>query len=216
MFRRAKDIARNLVLQRRKRMVLANGDAPAEWYDDAYATQRQYHTHWSESPYLPVWEAICERLPPAAKILEVGCGPGQLARMLMDKAEPRAYVGFDFSPVAVSLARQNVPHVRVEVADARTTNLYTSTDFGTVICTEVLEHITDDLLVLSRIPAGRQVLATVPDFDWDSHVRHFATRQEVIDRYGHMFHQLEVTEHSHSGDLTGHNGVFFLLNGIRA
>jgi len=84
-----------------------------------------------------------------------------------------------------------------------------------VVCTEVLEHIVDDVPVLERIPRGKHVLATVPDFDYVSHVRFFATAGEVRARYGFLFSSLDITEHHHAGDTNGSQGTFFLLNGVR-
>lgn len=47
---------------------------------------------------------------------------------------------------------------------------------------EVLEH-TDDEKILSFIPIAKEVILTVPDFDYPSHIRHFTTKEEVMDRY---------------------------------
>ena len=69
--------------------------------------------------------------------------------------------------------------------------------------------------MLERIPKGKQVLATVPNFDYDSHVRFFATAGEVRAWYGLLFESLDITEHHHAGDHDGSHGVFFLLNGVR-
>jgi len=199
------------------RRLIAKGGAPVSWYDDAYSESAAdaYAVHYSASEYFPVWESICERIPKDARILEVGCGPAQFARMLLDKDIPGDYVGFDFSPSAIEMAKKNLPERRVEVGDARTTDLFTSVDYDTVVCTEVLEHIVDDVPVLERIPRGKQVLATVPDFDYVSHVRFFANAGEVRARYGSLFSSLEISEHYHSGDSDGSRGTFFLLNGVR-
>ena len=104
---------------------------------------------------------------------------------------------------------------RVEFADARTTDLFTSVHYDTILCTEVLEHVVDDVSVLERIPKGKQVLATVPNFDYESHVRFFANVGEVRDRYGSLFEFLDITEHYHTGDRDGSGGIFFLMNGLR-
>ena len=197
--------------------MIAKGGAPARWYDDAYSdlTEDVYTVPYSESKYLPVWESICERIPQGARILEVGCGPAQFGHMMFDRGIPGDYVGFDFSPGAIEMAKKNLPGRRVEVGDARTTDLFTSVGYDTVVCTEVLEHIVDDVPVLERIPRGKHVLATVPDFDYVSHVRFFANAGEVRARYGSLFSSLEISEHYHAGDTDGSHGTFFLLNGVR-
>lgn len=202
-------------MRRRKKKILADGDATANWYDDAYTNGAPYQVHWSDSHYLPVWEAICERVPQGAHIFEVGCGPAQLAQMLFDKGIPATYVGFDFSPTAVEMAQRNVPGQRFEVADAHTTDLFTTVDYDTVICTEVLEHITEDVAVVKRIPSGKRLLGTVPDFDADTHVRWFKDADEVRERYGDLFEdKLEISTYWHAGQTDGRYGTFFLMNGI--
>ncbi len=214
MFQRAKSLVSQEIRRRQREKLKARG-APASWYDDAYAAVDEYTKPYSESRYLPVWEAICERIPRGASVLEVGCGPAQFARMIHDRAISSSYVGFDFSRAAIELARKNLPGTRLEVADARTTDLFTSVDYDTVVCTEVLEHILDDVPIIQRIPKGKQLLATVPNFDYESHVRFFANADEVRARYGSLFESLDITEHCHAGDPDGSHGVFFLMNGVR-
>lgn len=199
----------------RKRRALAGGDAPAEWYDEAYSAEESYKIHWSESQYLLVWQAISDRLPEGSRVLEVGCGPGQMAHMLLDQGKIASYVGFDFSAKAIDLARGLLPEQRFEVADAHTADLFETVDYDTVLCTEVLEHITEDISVIERIPAGKRVLATVPDFDYTTHVRFFKDVAEVRARYGPHFAELEITTHLHANDPQGRKGTFFLMNGVR-
>lgn len=216
MLQRAREAVAIRLRKARKRRLVAAGGAPANYYDEAYGgTVAEYTVHYSESRYLPLWEAISTRIEQGARILEIGCGPAQLATLLFDHGLPGAYVGFDFSPAAIALARQNLPEQRFEVGDARTSQLVTGPDYDVIICTEVLEHIVDDILVLERIPAGRQVLATVPNFDYESHVRFFHDVGEVQARYSHLFSELEISEHFHAGDQDGSEGVFFLMNGRR-
>jgi len=217
MLQSAKNVVAQQIRKRQKRRMIAKGGAPARWYDDAYSdlTEDVYAVPYSESKYLPVWESICECIPQGARILEVGCGPAQFAHMMFDRGIPGDYVGFDFSPGAIEMAKKNLPGRRVEVGDARTTDLFTSVGYDTVVCTEVLEHIVDDVPVLERIPRGKHVLATVPDFDYVSHVRFFANAGEVRARYGSLFSSLEISEHHHAGDTDGSHGTFFLLNGVR-
>ena len=51
-----------------------------------------------------------------------------------------------------------------------------------VFC-EVLEHITEDFAVLSKVPAGCRVIITVPTMDSESHVRHFPRQEDAVLRY---------------------------------
>lgn len=185
------------------------GGARAEWYDHIYGTSEMYQLHYTDSRYLPIWEAICARIDNGATVVEIGCGSGQLAEMLEERRRV-AYTGFDFSNQAIAIAKSKGIAGSVEVADARTTPLLLRpADF--VICTEVLEHIQDDLTVLQRVPSGRRVIATVPDFESETHVRWFDSEAAVVQRYGHLFENLTVSTMT----LPGVNGRFFLMDGHR-
>lgn len=213
---RAKNLVAKRIATARKKRLVASGGAPPEWYDDVYSNEPdEYVNHYSKSRYLPVWEAICERVPDHAGVLEAGCGPAQLAEMMIDRGVISNYVGFDFSPAAIVLAKKHLPGQRLEVADVYTTDLFTTANYDVIVCTEVLEHITDDLGIVERFPKGKRVLATVPNFDYETHVRFFKDSDRVRERYGHLFQTLEVTKHFHRGDPDGSHGIFFLMNGIR-
>src|SRR5205085_1343346 len=97
------------------------------------------------------------------RVLEVGCGPGHLANLLLDQGV-QEYVGLDFSPKAVAIARKVAPRARFLVGDARSSELYSRFDYDAVICTEVLEHIEDDGLVVSQFRPGTRCLCSVPNF----------------------------------------------------
>jgi 2-polyprenyl-3-methyl-5-hydroxy-6-metoxy-1,4-benzoquinol methylase len=83
-------------------------------------------------------------------VLEIGCGPGQLARFLCDRGL-RSYTGFDFSPRAIEMARAQGTGYPFTVDNALTTCLMLQPDYDLVICTEVLEHIEADLDIIDRI-----------------------------------------------------------------
>lgn len=214
--RRLRHVVGKQVRRLQKRRLIAAGGAPPSWYDEAYSGKiDEYVIHYSQSQYLPVWQGICDRMGAGVSVLEVGCGPAQLANMILDRGVVKEYVGFDFSPTAIELARKNIPGKRVEVADARTTDLFDTVNYNTVVCTEVLEHILDDIPVLERIKSGARVLATVPNFDYKSHVRFFTDATKVIDRYGTLFQSMEISEHYHTGDENGSRGIFYLIDGVR-
>ncbi len=165
----------------------------AGFYDRAYREVAEYHVPYNQSRYYFLWTVIVDRTrrDRLRRVLEIGCGPGQLATFLLDQGIEE-YVGLDFSPQAIEIARSNAPRARFVVDDARTTEVYNEVEYDVIICTEVLEHIENDLVVLSRFGPGKRCLCSVPNFPEDSHVRHFADAGEVADRYQRFFRELDV------------------------
>jgi SAM-dependent methyltransferase len=100
------------------------------------------------------------------RVLEVGCGPGDLAGCLfppVHRGDRPGYVGVDVSPEEIAVARRNQPHLDFRVATAYALPFQAGT-FDLVIACEVLEHLEDParaLVELDRI-AGGYLLASVP------------------------------------------------------
>ena len=137
---------------------------------------------------------------------------GQLAQLLFEQGIEN-YVGFDFSRSAIRLAERRTPRYSFQCADARTTPLLTRVDYDAIICTEVLEHIEDDLCVVRRFPIGTRCIFSVPNFAYPSHVRYFASSDDVARRYGPLFTELDVlTLRSPQSD----SDVFYLSDGVRS
>jgi hypothetical protein len=111
------------------------------------------------------------------------------------------------------MARSLVPSARFVVEDARTSSIYTEFEHDVIVCTEVLEHITEDLLVLSHFPPGKRCLCTVPNFPDEYHVRHFRDTGEVAARYSRFFSDFDVVAFK-AGTGSG-IGVYFLFDGTR-
>ena len=85
------------------------------------------------------------RMNEAHKIVDIGCGPGVLARYL---PEGVAYVGFDVSPAYIATAKQHFKGVGTflvgtarEFLDRPDERLYGA---DLVICSGVLHHLDDD------------------------------------------------------------------------
>jgi len=182
------------------------------WYDRVYSAKpKAYMCHYSLSPYYFLWTVIADRLRGAGSVLDVGCGTGQLAELLRDQGLVR-YTGFDFSASAIALAKERVPGVTFLVDDALTSTLYQSVPYDVVLFTEVLEHLSDDLAAICRVRPGARVLATVPDFDWPGHARHFASAEEVMRRYELLLSELSVAAYVRDGGRVR----FFLVDGWRS
>ena len=190
------------------------GEQSEEWYDYVYGESKEYQSEYYESPYYFLWTILLDRIRklPSARILEIGCGSGQFARLLAAHGF-KDYLGFDFSRKAIELAQISAPEMEFVVADALQTELLERTDFGVIICTEVLEHIEQDLKLLERIPAGMRCLCTVPNFPHYSHVRHFENLAEVSRRYESLFTNFDVLS---LHGIRNKDEVFYLFDGLKS
>lgn len=182
----------------------------AEWYDASFEASGDWSSHYTASEYYFLWTVIVDRIQRAGakSILEIGCGPGQLARLLRDKTGCK-YAGFDFSEKRVEYARKSNPDLSFLHQDAFKTDLFTTCDYDTVVCTEFLEHVEGDTVVLDKIRKGSRFYGTVPNFPFTSHVRHFRDEDEVRSRYASHLRDLRIDRFL--ADAKGK--VFFLLDG---
>lgn len=142
---------------------------------------------YHRSPYYPLFNGVLKILRKyrAQEILEVGCGTGSLAHFIQEKTNIR-YRGFDFSRVAVEKARLrlNSPEL-FYIANATARESY-KPDYDTIVCTEVLEHIEQDLDVVSQWCVDSLCVCSVPNFDSPYHVRCFNNTADVVERYGQL------------------------------
>ncbi|HEY9446277.1 MAG TPA: class I SAM-dependent methyltransferase [Burkholderiales bacterium] len=145
-----------------------------------------YHLPYWKSAYYPLFKAVLRTAlrHDVRSILEVGCGNGAFAHLLADRTGLR-YRGFDFSPVAVqrAIARTGTPD-RFYVDDATSGAAYERAEYDCIVCTEVLEHIEEDLRAVSHWRSGTLCICSVPNFDSETHVRFFQSTDDVVSRYG--------------------------------
>jgi trans-aconitate methyltransferase len=187
---------------------------PAEWYDGVYASSEHYRQSYRQSLYLPIWKEILHRMQRrgASSVVDLGCGPGQFAALLRDNGIEH-YQGFDFSTEALKVARASCPELTFTLADLVAQPWADlTTEYDTVIATEFLEHIDEDLAILEQIPSGKYVYLTVPNFMCDSHVRHFPSWEAVAGRYGALFSAYAITPLKRT---EREAFVFYLLDGIK-
>jgi SAM-dependent methyltransferase len=173
----------------------------------------KYHVEYQDSPYYFLWSVIVDRIrrDGLRHVLEIGCGTGQLAAYLLEQGID-SYVGIDFSAKAVDYARRMAPGGRFLVDDARTSHIYTEEEHDVLVCTEVLEHITEDLDVVVRFRPRTRCIFSVPSYDSAGHVRFFGEPRAVAARYSPYFDRLDVVQLRIPG--TGVNTIF-LADGER-
>ena len=164
----------------------------AAWYDDRFRISDRYNCGIEDAPHYPLWCTVLELLrfwgPPEGVMIDLGCGPGQFATMVPSSYR---YVGCDFSSVALDMARSAAPGKVFAPWDAAVDPVPAIGDV--YVALEILEHIEDDIGVLSQIPSGSRVVISLPYRDSAGHVRHFASQEEVMDRYSGV---LSVSEYA--------------------
>ncbi len=161
------------------------GEKSDDFYDHTFLEDDYWRRHYTQVDDYACWTVVIDRLRTknSRRVLEIGCGTGQLAAAIDDAGLLDAYCGFDFSAARLGHARALLPHLRFEHEDAFKTDLFETFDYDTAISTEFLEHVEQDLLVISKLRTGTHFLGTVPNYPWDSHVRYFVDAPAVALRY---------------------------------
>lgn len=189
------------------------GQQGPDFYDRTFDADDYWRRHYTGVHDYCCWTVIIDRLRSRGvrRLLEIGCGTGQLASGLRDAGILEDYCGFDFSAHRVGQARTACPQWRFELADAFATDLFTTFDYDSALSTEFLEHVEGDLEVLGKLRRGTRFIGTVPNFPFVSHVRHFADATAVAARYGPLFDALNVVP----VPLNDKGKTLFVLEGVR-
>jgi ubiquinone/menaquinone biosynthesis C-methylase UbiE len=131
------------------------------------------------------------------EVLEVGCGSGYGAQLLAT-LKPRSYVGFDFMPEQVDLARKRMPEAEFYVQDATAMKDISTASKDTVVVFGVLHHIPKWKAAVNEIARilrpGGEVYLEEPDggvIDWFD--RFFEWGHPVTFRLGELEAYLQVS-----------------------
>lgn len=171
------------------------------YYDKVFQLDK-YNCHYSNSWYYPMWKIIMDYIKVDDNILEIGCGTGQFAHMLLDN-DVRKYTGIDFSKKGIMISREFIPLIAVSgfprfpnfkflLHDARKK---CPIEYDTVICLQTLEHIDRDLLVLRNLKSGTKFIGSVPMGNDPAHVRIFKTLDSIVKRYGKLIEFEEIRKY---------------------
>jgi len=147
-------------------------------------------------------------------ILDIGCGAGHLAAMYNAFGRRQDYaMGIEYCPSAIRLAKEkHAPWATFVVANAEThPALLRGKNYQTAVLLEVLEHIFDDKRLISLIPQGRHVVASVPSFPTNGHCRWFATATQARDRYAPLLRLNRVVVEAGVAS----DNRWFILHGVR-
>lgn len=156
-----------------------------KYYDDFY--KKKAPTEFTELAFTTEptggrFDAIAQQiatLPPGSRVFEYGCGPGHVIAPLAKMFPQIEFIGYDFSPAAVGVITEGAIANQMQNLSAYSGDLYRGNAFGgldvehydAVICSEVLEHVTEPWKLLETIetfakPGGLMVI-TVPFGPWE-------------------------------------------------
>ncbi|WP_318642779.1 class I SAM-dependent methyltransferase [Flavobacterium ardleyense] len=101
--------------------------------------------------YNDSYDLICNSLTtPNSKILEVGCGPGNITKYLLEKRQDFDVLGIDISPNMIEFAKVNNPTANFEIMDIRQIDQFES-KFDAIVCGFCLPYLSEkDCLKLIR------------------------------------------------------------------
>src|SRR5678816_3944374 len=131
-----------------RHMNASEGSANAQWYDEFYKDEQFGFPSW----YLHSIPHLKERLTSRTRLIELGCGQGQLLRTIVNKGyipEENVY-GMDQSQVAVDFVKARLPKAQVGVGDLYDLK-YPSGKFDVVLLMETIEHLNNPARALSEI-----------------------------------------------------------------
>jgi 2-polyprenyl-3-methyl-5-hydroxy-6-metoxy-1,4-benzoquinol methylase len=184
------------------------------YYNKVFEVSQTYKNSYKTSHYFEGWQKSLNWINISqnkkCKVLDIGCGPGQFAEMLLDHGV-ESYRGFDFSNIAIDIAKKRIPkwNSNFQVSDIFTTDILDKEEYDVVCIFEVLEHINNDIDCLNKIKAGAIILLSVPNF-WDpAHVRIFDSIDKVIERYQ------EIIQIQDTFEVTRSPAKWFYLKGIK-
>ena len=151
-----------------------------EYYDKVFKEDKRYTGHYTESPYCGIWKQLALYIPKGSSIVDLGCGPGQFAELLYDIGFTD-YYGIDLSKIAINVTKgKGLNGFKFKQADLKTCEI---PEADVYVACEVLEHITDDLGLLGRLPKGKLIVGSVPTYDSEGHVRYFKDFEDIKNRY---------------------------------
>jgi SAM-dependent methyltransferase len=144
-----------------------------------------------------------ERIEPGERVLDVGCGKGELAHDLAERGGA-SVVGIDVLPEKIAFARERFPHPRVEYTEADVYAFEPGESFDAVVLSNVLEHLAEREALLRRIVGAAspaRLLIRVPAFDRHWHV---PLRRELgIPYFSDPTHETEYVVETLRAELEG-------------
>jgi SAM-dependent methyltransferase len=138
-------------------------------------------------------EFFVNRIGADDRVLDVGCGKGELAYDLAIRTHAQV-TGLDFEPVKLEFARARFEAPGLEFVDGDVLDWEPPQPYDVVVLSNVLEHIAPRVELLRRLQEGtgaRRFLIRVPSIERDWLVP--LKREVGLDAYGDPTHETEYT-----------------------
>lgn len=100
--------------------------------------------------YNNTYNIFCNAIhQPNSKILEIGCGPGNITKYLLSKRPDFEILGIDISPNMIKLAKKNNPKASFEFMDCREISMIKTKYDGIIsgFCLPYLSHIDSEKFI---------------------------------------------------------------------
>ncbi len=97
-------------------------------YEETFATWNKVASRYQDKfmamdLYNSSYDVICNSIKTNnAKILDIGCGPGNITKYLLSKRQDFRIYGIDIAPNMIALAKENNPTAKFDVMDSRKIN----------------------------------------------------------------------------------------------
>ncbi|MBF8456617.1 methyltransferase domain-containing protein [Kaistella sp. G5-32] len=115
-------------------------------YNETFETWNKIALQYEEkfmdmNLYNDTYDLICTSLPePNSKILEIGCGPGNITKYLLSKRPDFDIFGIDIASNMIELAKKNNPKANFKVMDCREIDQL-KTKFDAIVCGFCLPYL---------------------------------------------------------------------------
>ena len=106
-------------------------------------------------------------IPPQAAILDLACGTGELAKLILKTNPQQAITGVDISPAMLAIAKNKLQaYPQVELANASATALPFERQFDIVVCANAWHYFADPEIALAEIKRVIKPNGKIYILDW--------------------------------------------------
>ncbi len=132
--------------------------------------------------YDETYDLVCHLLPAQAKLFEIGCGPGNITRYLLNHRPDLDIHGIDIAPKMIELAKKNNPTAYFSRMDTRNIDQLT-TKYDAIICGFILPYLSDS-----------------------DHVKLISDSKDLLNNNGLIYISFYAGDPKQSGFVTGSTG----------